>query len=347
MQRLYIADIRSNSSNNRLNGHCGAVARNYKELFHEVCDVKIVGGPIYKKYFNEEDLFLLPFDVPTANLLGKLKTIWNSIRLFWQAKGEIIVLQQCTVLTSYFCIALFYWWTSKLYLIDYNTSGHNRWWKHLLYYFVKYKINGVICPTKSVGEAYGRPYCIVTDYIKTNYTRIENIPFKKREYDFCIIGTIWPDKGVVEAARRLKGTGLRLIIAGAVAVNSLRSELEEIASEDDNVKLFLNYLSEDKYKEYVTHSKYCILNYSGGYNDRSSGVVLDVLFNRTPVIGNKCKALELVVNNGVGYVYNDIEKWDPVNVINEDLYNSYQLAIDKFFLKQKEYAHILRDFIMI
>lgn len=43
--------------------------------------------------------------------------------------------------------------------------------------------------------------------------------------------------------------------------------------------------------KYLEASKYAILNYSGEYSNRSSGVVFDTLFNGVPVIGKKCQYL--------------------------------------------------------
>lgn len=94
-----------------------------------------------------------------------------------QAKGDIIVLQQGGVLSSFVAIALFYHCESSLYLIQYSKEGVDSMAKRFLYRLVKHKINGIICPNEMVGEAYERPYCVVPDYIYLGHKEQIDIPF--------------------------------------------------------------------------------------------------------------------------------------------------------------------------
>lgn len=344
---LYIADIRSNNNGGKSTGHFLPVAAMYQKLFADWCEVKVAGGPVYLTKFHKDEMCLLPYDVSTTDVKGKWHTMKNAIKLFKEAKGQTIVLQQGTVITSFIAIALFYKKTSKLFSIQYSDEGVRTPFRRLIYRFARHKIDGIICPNEEVGRAYGRPYCVVPDYIKMTSPN-ESLPFEERQYDFCMVGTIWPDKGVVEVARHLKESEFKLIVAGSVpnSVRYLGEELERIASENSNIKLVLDYISEEEYVNIIKHSKYCILNYQGCYNDRSSGVVLDVLFNGTPIVGSRCGALNLVEKFGVGYMYNNIECWDPQSILHEDIYNKYQSAIKDFFYKQRNYAARLRQFVL-
>ena len=91
---IYISDIKSRNTNGRLIGHFVPVAKNYQEIFNGRCNVKVCGGPVYSKYFGEDELIKLPYDNFNDSVLEKLRTFINAIVLFIKARGQVIVLHR-------------------------------------------------------------------------------------------------------------------------------------------------------------------------------------------------------------------------------------------------------------
>lgn len=330
-KRIVIADICSKNNDGKSAGHYFPVAQNYIETFSPHFEVLVAGGPIYDSRFASYRL-ALPYDFyPKRNrVLSKLLELINCISLFRKTKGDIVVLQSVAQLTAYIAILLFYRGNSNLFLIQYYTESINSKLKRTLWTLIKHKIDGILCSSERVGLAFDRPYIVVTDYIKTGLATADIKSFNNRKYDFCLIGGIYRDKGQVEALKALACKGFKTVIAGKINEPGLQEEIDKIQKVDSSIEMHLGYISETDYHYYIRNSKYCILNYSGTYNDRSSGVVLDVIFDGTPVVGQKCGALELVEKNCLGSIYEDIEKYEFDKLLNPDLYLEYQAKIEAF-----------------
>lgn len=348
MKRLIIADVKSPNFKGISTGHFFAVAQNYYELFKGHVETLIAGGPVYKIRFSEEQLLGLPYDVllmREPSWRSKWKYLQNSRVLFRKAKGDTIVLQQGGVLSSFIALALFYHRTSRLFLIQYSKEGVDSWAKKMLYRIVRHKIDGVICPNEMVGEAYGKPFCIVPDYIYLGNNERSEIPYGDKKYDVCFVGRIEEEKGVLDVARKLAGTSRRMIIAGKVRDGSLAGQLEQVAASCDNIELHIGYVSDEVYYGYIRNSRFCILNYQGEYSRRSSGVVLDTVFNNVPIIGKRCKALDFIEKFGCGYIYDDLESLSLDEIMTEKNYNQYLANIALYKQKHVEYADKLRKFV--
>ena len=346
-QKIYIADIRSNSNEGRSTGHFIPVAKMYQSIFKDDNQVLVAGGPIYNKYFEKDELCQLPFNVSTTSLKDKFHTMKNCIRLFKEAKGQTIVLQQSSVVTSFIGILLFYHCTSKLFLIQYSNEGLVSSIGKILWPLIKHKVDGIICPTESLGSQFDVPYCVVPDYIYTGNT--ENVQKKVYEdtiYDFCMLGRISPEKGVVECARKFAGTKYKLIIAGRPQNKELENELKDICSPASNIKLILDYISDEQYHDFLNKSKYAILNYQAEYSVRSSGVIFDMLFNDTPVIGSNCSTLEIIQTKKLGYIYEYLESFDPHLLMNQDKYIEFLKNIGIYKHEHKNYLNKLKSFII-
>lgn len=317
---VYIADIKSRNTGGRLIGHFVPVAKNYQEIFADRCKVKVCGGPVYGKYFGGDEFMQLPYDNYCDSLMEKLRTFINAICLFYKARHQVIVLQQSTPITAFLAIICFYWFTGKLYLIQYNTESVNSLLKRLVYWCAKWKIDGFIVPNERVGKAFSRNYCIATDYIYCG-REVEMLPFAKRKWDFSIVGSIFKDKGSVPALEFLASKGYNVLIAGGVGEQELLKPLHEIIDKYPNIEHHIGFISNDDFRFYIRNSRYCVLNYRGTYFDRSSGVVLDVLFNGTPVVGTRCSALQMVEDGNLGFLYEDISEMDNANLFDETTYN--------------------------
>ena len=309
-KEVIVADIASETSNGKRTGHYLTVAHNFKEIFGDDC--KIAGGPVYKNTFKTEEIVELPYNnVKGGNsLMLRLKMFVNANRLFNNCKDDIIVIQQCSVITTFICLFLFYHKRSELYLILYNLEGYRLKIGRFLFLLIKNKIDGIICPNKIVGEAYDLPYCIVPDYIytKSDFDKGNLVPFQEKLYDFGILGRIAYGKGCIESAKWLARTKYRVIIAGNCQNKELEDAIVEACKGADNIVLKLGYISDDEYHFLLSQCRYSFMNYSGEYAIRSSGVVFDMVFSGIPVIGKHCLALDFVDDNKLGFLYNHIDE---------------------------------------
>lgn len=351
MRRLIIADVKSHNNNGKCTGHYFSVAQNYLDLFRGICDIKVAGGPIYNGRFASSDLFGLPYSsIDGENILkNKWRVMQNCRHLFRNTnKEDVIVMQQSGSATMFFFIALFARKKNNIYVIEYGTESRDGFIKNCLFNWAKKKIKGFICPNERIGKCYELPYCIVTDYIYTGKLQISDIPkYPEKKYDFAMVGSIWPDKGVVEAVERLSSTQYKILVAGNPAIENLGVRLKELAKQNSNIELHLGYVSEEDYYKYIRSSRYCILNYSGCYSDRSSGVVLDVLFNGVPIIGHRCNAFRFIEDKNMGMLVDDMKVFNPDEVINEKTYNKYMDGLCQYLKKQSLYKKKLVDFLKL
>lgn len=350
MKRLIIADIKSPNFMGKCTGHFFAVAHNYYELFKENVETLVAGGPIYRQQFDKE-LLLLPNDVllsGESKLINKWKYFQNARALFREATGDTIVIQQGSVITSFIAIFMFYHRKSKIFLIQYSKEGFRSFLGRMLYKLCKSKIDGIICPNDMVGSAFGGvPYCIVPDYIYIGNNHGSSLSYADKKYDVCFVGRIEEEKGVLDVARKIAGTKYRMIIAGKVGDIKLDEKLRNVTSMCSNIELHSGYVSDEEYYGYIRNSRFCILNYQGEYSRRSSGVVLDTIFNNVPVIGKKCKALDFIAQYGCGYIYDNLDDLELDKILTARNYNLYLDNIAIYKKKHMEYAEKLREFLGI
>lgn len=329
-------------------GHYFPVAENYYNIFKDICKVYIAGGPVYKTRFNE--IYPLPYDTfeNSSIFINKIKIFKNMIELFKKkSENDIIIIQSSAVATALIGIFLFKHSKCKVYTIQYNTECINSFTKKIIYKLASYKISGIICPDKTIGEAYKRPYCIVPDYIYTGNRTKNTLSFSDRKYDFSLLGLICKDKGVTEVAQKLKNTPYQILIAGKPQSEEIRKELTEICKNASNIELRLEYLSDNEYDTAIKNSKYCILNYSGAYSEHSSGVVFDILFRGTPVIGRKCKHLKFITEHNIGVIFDKIEDFSPKEVLSPIIYQKFINNINNYYLTHQQHILSLKEFLQL
>lgn len=347
MSRVIIADVKSHVQGDTFRGHGRAVAEHYLNVFRGTADVHVAGGPVYRRFF--EDVVPLPFNSEEASspLKNKWRVMRNLFSLFCQCRKDTIIIQSCAVVTAFLGIALFKRKETRVFMIQYDRDGVSSRLKRFLFRLAKPKISGIICPNIDVGEAYGLPYCVVPDYIYTEEASQEGfVPYAQRQYDFCMLGLIWRSKGFVEAARLLAGTPYKVLIAGMPSQEEgLREELKEICDAAENVELHMRYLAADEYDAYIRQSRYCILNYSECYSQKSSGVVFDFLFRGVPVIGSKCRTLRFIEENAIGRTYDDIRDFRPNEVLQETIHQNFLKALQTYYQKHLEYRNQLIHFV--
>lgn len=328
--RLIVADVRSTSTDGIAAGHYFTVAQNYLDLFGRDMDVRIAGGPVYGNRFGDR-LLRLPYDyiVGSSEARNKRAVFRNVCALLREAQDDVIVLQCSAVATAYLGLALFKKKQTKVYAIQYSTDGLNSSLKRGLYALCKQKINGVICPNAAIGAAYGRPMCVVSDYISVG-TMQPPVPYAQKKYDFGMVGLITSDKGVLEAAKRLRNTPYHVLIAGSVQEAALEKELRAICAGAANIELHLAYLSEAAYDEAIRQCRYCILNYSENYSLHSSGVVFDILFRGVPIVGRRCGALRMIEENELGEAVTNISDFAPEELLQESVHDRYVRHIAQY-----------------
>ncbi len=346
MNEIIFADIRSHALTGKVTGHFIPLAKNYQELFKGVSEIKVAGGPAYLQSFKEDEMVVLPYNVSGTSIMDKLHTLVNCKTLFKNGEDKNIIFQQSSLATVYLALALFYWGKSNIYMIQYSKTSINSPLKRILFGLSKKKIDGIICPNDEVGQAYNLPYIVVPDYIYTGEAEISSIPFKEKRYDFCIIGRLSPEKGVPDAIRSLRTTNYKVLIAGKPQSEALGEEIRKECESAANIELHLGYINDEDYLRYIQQSRYSILNYQGEYSIRSSGVVYDMLFNGTPVVGCRCKALKFIEEKGLGLIYDNINNIDYSRLMDVEFYNLCQENIIEYRKSHQQYKEKLEKFIL-
>lgn len=343
---LFVADIQSIcNEKNQCIGHWFAFAQMYQQLFAGISKVVVAGGDVYEPSFGNNNFLLLPFNVNEGTKHFEIlrRFIINAIELFKQAKGQTIVLQYGSPFSTHIAALLAYK-KCNLYLIEYSTDGIRGVVRSFVWSLLKKKVKGIICPNDEIGKSFGVPYCVVPDYIYTGDIQNTSIAFEEKLFDFCIIGRLNEDKGVVETINALKNKECKLLIAGNPDSDSYKSEIQNAIIGAPNITLDLGFLPKEKYDHYIKYSKFAILNYQEEYSNRSSGVVFDMLFAGVPVIGHKCKSLEFIEDMKMGILFDNIELFKPEIAYDERIYNMYINNIIEYRRLHKMYKEKLLSF---
>ena len=167
----------------------------------------------------------------------------------------------------------------------------------------------------------------------------------RKKNDVCFVGRIEKEKGVLDVARKIAETKYRMVIAGKVRDIQLGEKLQALNSRCSNIELHIGYVTDEEYYGYIRNSRFCILNYQGEYSRRSSGVVLDTIFNNVPIIGKRCKALDFIAQFGCGYIYENLEELSLEGILTEQNYERYLTNIALYKQKHVEYAEKLMKFL--
>lgn len=346
MKKLIIADIHSNNVNGICSGHYIPLAKMYCQLFRGKADIRVASGPIYQKDFRAEEMIALPYDMVwnKSYIMNRTKAMLNAYKLFHSNSNCTIVLQDGKPMTNHLGIALFHWRKNKLFLIKYTKNGIQSLIGKLIWKMVKSRVDGVICPNEEIGKAFNRPYCVIPDYIYSGDDNPCPIKYNDKTWDFCMVGRINKDKGVVEIAKKLANTNYKVLIAGKAEADC-EEKLKTICKNHANITLRLGYISENEYKNYIQESRYCILNYQGEYSKRSSGVVYDTIFNGVPVIGNRCQALEFIEEYQLGCILGSIDSNKLSRMLDSEIYVQYLRNIYQYRQQHKQHLQKLSTFI--
>lgn len=349
MRRLIIADLKSNNNHGICTGHYYALAANYQQVFCNDIDVKIASGPIYLARFKPEEMLMLPCDYIAGDSKVKnfIRMIRNGRSLYNQTTlDDIIIIQQSQPAMIMLTLLLTFLFRPKSIIqIQYTEEPMRRPYFRLLALLGRHVIKTILCPTEQVGKAYKVPYYVVSDYIYVPRDNKNETSFSRKNYDCCIVGRIAREKGVADAVSTLAGSRPSILVAG---VPQDREEERIIRSKAtcNNITLRLEYLSNDDYQSCIQQSRYAILNYGSAYAERSSGVVLDTIFNGLPIIGRRCKALQFIEDKGLGVLYDKIEEIDFDHLLNEDTYQAFCHSISIYKEQLLIEAQQFKEFIL-
>lgn len=342
---IILADIGSHNVSGKSVGHYFSLADNYRKMFR---NCKIAGGPIYKQKFPSSCMLELPYDtISTKNIiLSKWCQFLNLRALMKLSEDNSVIVFQQSALATLLVFLCFINTKGKIYIISYDDDAVRTKFKRFFFRISKKKINGLICPNIDVANAFGLPYCIVPDYIYTGESVSYEHSYNKKIYDFCIVGRLSPEKGVVEVIKLLRNTKYKLLVAGNPQDEIIHHMLVDAARDADNISLHLGYIESDEYHRYLSESRFTFLNYQGEYSRRSSGVVFDTLFAGVPVVGCRCKALSFIEEAECGFLYDDIsEVLGRMELICETDYLNYLKHIDIYRETHDKYIEILHEFI--
>lgn len=341
---IYIADILSYSDSNGKNtGHWLYLSKMYCDLIGRD-KVTILGGAVYSCQVEGYQFIQLPYNVIEGiSSVEKLRRmVLNAKYMFNICKGNTIILQYGNPFSNHISILLGYK-PCNLFLIEYSDIGIKGLGRSFVYRLIRKNIKGVICPRKEIADSFKVNSLVVPDYIYCNGSNNTLKTYSEKKYDFCIIGRITKEKGVIETLNYLSKMKCSVVVAGRPETDDLKIEL--LRHKKENIDMVLDYISSEEYHSYLDNSKYIILNYSSEYSQRSSGVVFDALFRGVPVVGKKCKSLDFIMEYEMGIVYNDINDLDIKVLLDKFLYNSFLKHIAKYKELHNEYKQGLIDFL--
>ena len=334
MQRIVIADLKSYNNGGVCAGHFYAFASNYQQIFSKSCEVKIAGGPIYRKRFSDAELMPLPCDISEGQ--SKLKSFFRMIRnakslMRQTTPSDIIIIQQSKPAQILFSLIFTCWEKRNIYHVEYSEEPMMRpYYRMAMRLRGKKILKGTLCPNDIVGRAYEMPYLVLPDYIYVSSNNNVTGNYHEKCYDFCTLGRIVYEKGISGAALALRGKPYSYLISGYAEESSEVNIIRQAAEGCTNLTVQLDYLTDEQYDKLLNSSRYAILNYIGAYTEKSSGVVLDMLFHGVPIIGHRCRALQFVEDEHVGVLYDDINTFDFASVLNEETYQACLVGIKNY-----------------
>lgn len=339
--KILIADVLTLTKGNIVYGHYSKTAEQYKSILQNSFQVKIAGGKTYGKYFDTDDILKLPFittkkEFDSNNLLIRIlrtfKIIIN-ILVILMSDADTVIFQDC-VQTILYTILRIIPTKKKIILIKYAVDSRER--SNHSFDKIKDRIFGIITSIEEVATFYDVNYLIVPDYFPDDSPKGSCIT----EYDFGIIGTITLEKDYQMIIDNVNNSNYTAIIAGYFSDKSLLQELREIAQ--DNVKIIDKYLSEEEYKRLINKCRFIVLPYKTGYKLKSSGVVLDAIYNYKPVITPKFTSFKFVSDNNLGYqyAYKISEVFEKIKTQPNELF--FEDFINQCTKKKKELIEFVR-----
>lgn len=349
MKTVIIADIKSQISDGEITGHYVSVAKNYSDVLKDSYIVRIAGGPTYSKYFTDAILLKHDTESKKCKIANQIFSIQNAVEVIKKAKKNILIFQHNGMMSILFALLLSKV-DCKVFLIQYYDSVNERKiFSRWLFNAVKKKVTGILCPGENIGKVFGIPYCVVPDFFYQKNKSLNCTEELPQDIDFGFYGVISYDKGVLEAVRELGQYDCSIVVAGGVGKldidKEMIAELLEYAKKNKRVVVDLRFLSTDEYEGYIKRTRYCVLNYSGVYMNRSSGVIFDALYARKPVLVKRRELTKFVEEWNLGFAYDNIDEVNFDFLMRNDVYREYKANIETYLTEQEVQIEKLIQFI--
>lgn len=350
MKKVGIVDTLTLTKGDRIYGHFNTTAMQYFNALSkggEVnnkanCNVVIIGGKTYEHYFDRENLLQLPFtttknEFDDISLKARIfRTFKSFINTFVAliSDVEILVFQDANQ-TVLYTLLRFLRVKKQVYLIKYTVEKRRR----AIHGFekVKNKISGIITSLDTVGKFYGVEYIIVPDYFPDVM-----LYSCKKEYDYAVVGTAMKEKDFEGVVSAFSQSTKSLYIAGYFPDKKRYNNLMKLKT--DNVKIINRYLDDNEYDKTIRKSGYIILPYKSGYEEKSSGVILDAVYRGTPVIVSNINSFQFVKEHNIGRMYDSIN--ELACIVEKSKLDQYSKEIIEFINKQKRKEREIIKFIL-
>lgn len=351
MKQLIIADISSLRKGNTSFGHFISVAKNYRYLLEGVYDIRIAGGPIYKKYFSEEELVNLPNEIAVdlskdkvSKIKEKVGELINARKLLKSTSNSVIIFQHYSVIPLLIEIIINKQRNNNIFLIQYKSELKN-FLKKCLFRLARKKINGIITSQDTIGKEYKLPSIVLPDYIyvkETNQNYKNIIP----KYDFGFVGIVREGKRVERIVEIFQKRNEKILIAGNFMLSEEKNK-KILSGKNNHIYIYNKYLSEDEYWDSIESVKYFILPYDGKYYENaSSGVIYDCLFHKKPVITIKRPTFQFIEDYGLGKLYdNDLSEINFDKLNDKNVYSKYEKNIEMWLESFNVYKRKLEEFL--
>lgn len=315
---VLVVDVTGIYRDNKLYAHMPKVAGNYYEALTPHFDVKIAGGPIYTKTFGGSKVFELPYDCNESLKKSKISRFAVKIHEFLNSRktfksGTDILIFQCysRMLPILLAALLYKKKNQNMFMIQYfvnsNLTGIDKIIESLLLKLCRKKVTGIICSSEKVGNAWKFPFCTVPDYFYLEECKSNKFTkYEISEYDFGMFGLMGNDKNIESILRCMAKIEAKGIIAGRFYDQKRYEKCKQICP--NNVTLINRYLDDDEYEALFENTKVIMLPYSEGYNNHSSGVVLDAIYHKKPVITTDMDAFSFIRELNLGLLYSSEEE---------------------------------------
>jgi glycosyltransferase involved in cell wall biosynthesis len=123
------------------------------------------------------------------------------------------------------------------------------------------------------------------------------------------VGTMNRDKDILGLVRMAKAAGMELRVAGKFMDEGGFRAIREECEGCDKIVVENRYLGEEEYDSEIRRCAFVCLPYDPqSYRNRTSGVLLEVLFRGKPVIAPDFGFFRLVEGNGLGINYQNLEQ---------------------------------------
>lgn len=345
--KIKIIDYIGNSFNNIPIGHPKKVIEQFYNILSDDFDVELVLPEIYMDDF-EIDL-KVPYYQKIENNKSILKKLYSTFKKFLNivdvvksTEDELLFFVNIDI--TLFVSLIFVSRTKKIAIVNYtnyesNTGNIKSLVKKYIYRIVKDKILLEFSTFNVMSDKFIPDYYFISNDQK---------PERSPEVDLLVIGTINEAKDVISLIQNTVNTNLALRVVGKFYDENYYEEVLKCSYNASNITILNKYLSEEEYRDEISRTKYVVLPYRMDiYNNLTSGVFLDAIYNNKPIICPKTPFFEQFIDSNIGIIYskmNDLEGLIELHSYNESLINIEELQkrYSESIVKERVISSILK-----